>query len=183
MVFQKPALFPWRTVLGNVTLGLQAAGKSSKAATEHALAVLEKVGLTSFVRSYPHQLSGGMAQRVGIARALALEPDILLMDEPFAAVDAQTRIVLQRELLGLAERTRMTILFVTHDVAEAVFLADRLIVMSTRPGRVLRSIDLDPASKDRSSPYFARAAAEILDLLAPPSVVTNASSPMKRIQD
>ena len=169
MVFQKPALFPWRSVLGNVTIGLQARGMSRRAAAQKAADMLDTVGLGAFARAYPHELSGGMAQRVGIARALALEPDILLMDEPFAAVDAQTRIVLQRELLALATRTRMTILFVTHDVAEAVFLADRLFVMSGRPGRVLRTIDLAPDSKDRGSPYSARVAADILDLLAPPT--------------
>jgi NitT/TauT family transport system ATP-binding protein len=136
MVFQKPALFPWRSVLGNVTIGLQAKGLSPRVAQQKATSVLDTVGLGAFAKAYPHELSGGMAQRVGIARALALEPDILLMDEPFAAVDAQTRIILQRELLALAARIRMTILFVTHDVAEAVFLADRLVVMSGRPGYV-----------------------------------------------
>ena len=170
MAFQKPALFPWRNVVGNVTIGLRARGLPRAQAQQKALAVLDMVGLGGFSRAYPHELSGGMAQRVGIARAVALEPDILLMDEPFAAVDAQTRIVLQRELLALAARTRMTTVFVTHDVSEAVFLGDRLIVMSGRPGRVLRTIDLAPESKDRGSPYFARVAAEILDLLAPPPI-------------
>jgi NitT/TauT family transport system ATP-binding protein len=140
MVFQEFALFPWRTVQANVEFGLEEAGRP--AAERRALAgrYVELTGLGGFERKYPHELSGGMRQRVGIARALAVEPAVLLMDEPFSALDAQTRQILQEELLGIWERTRTTILYVTHNLQEAVWMADRVVVLSRRPGRVLDEI-------------------------------------------
>jgi NitT/TauT family transport system ATP-binding protein len=141
MVFQEFSLFPWRTVLKNVEFGLRIQGKRDiKRTAEH---YIELVGLTGFEHSYPFQLSGGMKQRVAIARALATEPAILLMDEPFGSVDAQTRNVLQEELLEIWKRTKKTILFVTHSVDEAVYLADRVVVISSRPGRILEILPVD----------------------------------------
>jgi NitT/TauT family transport system ATP-binding protein len=135
VVFQNPALYPWLNVADNIGLGLDVAGRNP----ERNLRVAQwiaRTGLTGFERHRPYQLSGGMQQRVAIARALILEPPILLMDEPFGALDAQTRADMQELLLGLFRRTRPTVLFVTHDVEEAVLLADRVVVMSPRPGTV-----------------------------------------------
>jgi NitT/TauT family transport system ATP-binding protein len=136
VVFQDAALFPWLSVLGNVEFGLRMTGLPKPKRRERALEYLRLVHLSKFVHAYPHQLSGGMKQRVAIARALALQPAILLMDEPFAALDAQTRAVLQNELLEIWELARPTILFVTHNVREATGLADRVYVISSRPGRI-----------------------------------------------
>jgi NitT/TauT family transport system ATP-binding protein len=166
VVFQRPALFPWKTVASNITFGLRAQGVSRAEAASRCAALLELVGLHGFANAYPHELSGGMAQRVGIARALALQPDVLLMDEPFAAVDAQTRTLLQEELRRITAHAAMTVLFVTHDVGEAVYLGDTVFVMSRRPGRILRTLSPDTAQHDRSSGAFARVTAEVLDLLA-----------------
>ena len=143
MVFQEFSLFPWRTVLKNVEFGLQMRNIKSK--ERHAIAerYIELVGLRGFEKHYPYELSGGMKQRVAIARALATEPSILLMDEPFGSVDAQTRNILQEELLQIWKRTEKTIIFVTHSVDEAVYLADRVVVMSARPGRIVECIDID----------------------------------------
>lgn len=141
MVFQEFSLFPWRTVLKNVEFGLRIQGKRDVKRT--AERYIELVGLRGFEHSFPFQLSGGMKQRVAIARALATEPAILLMDEPFGSVDAQTRNVLQEELLEIWKRTKKTILFVTHSVDEAVYLADRVVVMSSRPGRILGVLPVD----------------------------------------
>ena len=141
MVFQEFSLFPWRTVLKNVEFGLKIQGKSDIKKT--AMRYIELVGLTGFEHSFPFQLSGGMKQRVAIARALATEPAILLMDEPFGSVAAQTRNLLQEELLEIWKRTKKTILFVTHSVDEAVYLADRVVVMSSRPGRILAVLPVD----------------------------------------
>jgi len=141
MVFQQPGLLPWRDVLRNVTYGLEMSGRMRRReAVERARALLELVGLADFARSFPHQLSGGMQQRVNLARALAVEPELLLLDEPFASVDAQTRETLQVELLAICERAKVTALFVTHDIGEAVFLADRVCVFSRRPGRIVREV-------------------------------------------
>src|SRR5947209_12772875 len=137
LVFQEFALLPWRTVLHNVELGLEVTGQSAAARREIARDNLRLVGLSAFERYYPHQLSGGMRQRVGIARALAVGPEVLLMDEPFGALDAQTRQIMGAELLRIWERDRKTILFVTHDIDESIYLADRVVVMSANPGRVL----------------------------------------------
>ncbi len=141
MVFQQPGLLPWRDVLHNVTYGLEMSGRMRrKEAAARAHELLELVGLGDFARSYPHQLSGGMQQRVNLARALAVEPELLLLDEPFASVNAQTRETLQVELLGICKRANVTALFVTHDIGEAVFLADRVCVFSRRPGRIVREV-------------------------------------------
>ena len=169
VVFQRPALFPWKTVLGNITFGLRAQNLSRAEARKRAERYIGLVGLEGFAGAYPHELSGGMAQRVGIARALALEPDTLLMDEPFAAVDAQTRTLLQEELRRITAHSGMTVLFVTHDVAEAVYLGDIVFVMSGRPGRILRRIEPSAAERDRSMGAFARLTAEIFGLLAHPA--------------
>jgi NitT/TauT family transport system ATP-binding protein len=142
VVFQSFALFPWRTVLQNVTFGLKMRGvpKSQREAT--AREYLELVGLEVFENRYPHALSGGMRQRVGVARVLANEPAVMLMDEPFASVDAQTRMSLQQDLTRIWERRRPTIFFVTHDVEEAVFLSNRVIVLTPRPSRVREIVEV-----------------------------------------
>ena len=142
LVFQDPALFPWRTVAQNVGFGPELRGLGRSERRARAAASLARVGLAGFEDAYPHQLSGGMRQRAGIARALANDPEVLLMDEPFGAVDHLTRIALQEDLLRLWERERRTIVFVTHDVGEAVFLADRVVLMSPRPGRIHRIFDV-----------------------------------------
>ena len=169
VVFQRPALFPWKTVAGNIAFGLRARGLGRAEARRRTEEFIASVGLDGFAGAYPHELSGGMAQRVGIARALALQPDVLLMDEPFAAVDAQTRSLLQEELRRIVADAPMTVLFVTHDVAEAVYLGDIVFVMSARPGRVIRTITPDAAVRDRASPEFARTTGEIFGLLARPA--------------
>ncbi len=136
VVFQDAALFPWLTVLGNVEFGLRMAGLPTEKRRQRAMEYIKLVHLSKFAHAYPHQLSGGMRQRVAIARALVLQPEVLLMDEPFAALDAQTRAVLQNELLEIWALARPTVLFVTHNVREATGLADRVYVISARPGRV-----------------------------------------------
>ena len=149
MVFQHDSLFPWRTVLQNVMYGLDLQGKLDKAERRaRALALVELVGLTGFADHYPHELSGGMRQRVNIARALVMEPQLLLLDEPFAALDAQTREFMQVELLKILARARTTALFVTHQINEAVFLSNRVVVLSARPARVKEIIEVDlPAAR------------------------------------
>jgi len=142
-VFQAPALFPWRTVLANVCLPLEIHGIEKDAARRTALQHLERVGLKGFEGKYPWQLSGGMQQRVSIARALGFEPKLLMMDEPFGALDEITRDRLNEQLLRLWERERRTVVFVTHSIPEAVFLSSRIVVMSPRPGRIVDVIDSD----------------------------------------
>jgi len=139
-VFQAPALFPWRTVLANVTLPLQIQGRTRADSKVIALAHLERVGLKGFEGKYPWQLSGGMQQRVSIARALSFEPKILMMDEPFGALDEITRDRLNEQLQQLWQRERRTVIFVTHSISEAVYLATRIVVMSPRPGRIIKVI-------------------------------------------
>ena len=136
LVFQEYALFPWRTVLENVVFSLEMRGVRHDERVARARDVLTRVGLQGFAAAYPHQLSGGMRQRVGIARALAAEPEVLLMDEPFGALDAQTRTVLQEELLRVWESERKTVLYVTHSIDEAVYMSDRIVLFSARPGRI-----------------------------------------------
>jgi NitT/TauT family transport system ATP-binding protein len=137
VVFQEHALFPWRTVHDNVVFGLEVRGVAAAEREAAARRLLELVGLDGFADRYPHHLSGGMRQRVAIARALAVEPALLLMDEPFSSLDAQSRALMQLELLALWERTRRSILYVTHQIQEAVLLGDRVVVMTRRPGRIL----------------------------------------------
>jgi ABC-type nitrate/sulfonate/bicarbonate transport system ATPase subunit len=143
-VFQQDCLMPWRTVLDNVGLGLKLKGVARREREETSRRLLEIVGLTDFARHYPHELSGGMRQRVNLARALAIDPEVLLMDEPFAALDAQTREIMQAELLKVwNQAARKTVLFVTHQIDEAVFLADRVIVFTVRPGRVKEVVPVE----------------------------------------
>src|SRR5882672_5133494 len=136
IVFQHFALFPWKSVRANILYGLERQGLPRNEREKRAQAFIDLVGLKGFEDSYPSQLSGGMKQRTAIARTLAFDPDILLMDEPFGALDAQTRSLMQEELLGILRRDPKTVIFVTHDVQEAVYLADRVAVMSARPGRI-----------------------------------------------
>ena len=143
MVFQEFALFPWRTAQANVEFGLEELGVPAPERRRIAREHVELIGLAGFEAKYPHQLSGGMRQRVGIARALAVDPAVLLMDEPFSALDAQTRQLMQEELLATWERTRKTILYVTHNIQEAVYMADRVVVLSRRPGRVLADVPIE----------------------------------------
>lgn len=136
MVFQSFDLFPWRTALDNIAFGLEMISMSAEARQRTSRHYLELVGLHGFEKAYPHQLSGGMQQRVGIARALATKPDILLMDEPFGALDVQTRDLLQDEMLRIFEAEAKTVVFVTHSIEEAIYLADRIVVLSARPARI-----------------------------------------------
>lgn len=149
LVFQDHSLFPWMTVADNVAFGLEMDGVGRAARRQQALAQLEIMGLAGFADHFPHELSGGMKQRAAIARAFVTQPDILLMDEPLRALDAQTRLVVQEELLSLWEKTRPMVLYVTHDIEEALLLADRVLVMSGRPGRVRKEIVL-PCGRPRN---------------------------------
>jgi len=142
-VFQEFALFPWRTAQANVEFGLEELGLAPAERRERSARFTAMTGLEGFEGKYPHQLSGGMRQRVGIARALAVDPAVLLMDEPFSALDAQTRTLMMEELLGIWERTRTSILYVTHNIQEAVYMADRVIVLSRRPGHVLETVPVE----------------------------------------
>jgi NitT/TauT family transport system ATP-binding protein len=158
IVFQSFALFPWKTVRKNVLYGLERQGMPRAEREARAQAFIDLVGLSGFEESYPSQLSGGMKQRTAIARVLAFDPRTLLMDEPFGALDAQTRSLMQGELLAIWEKTRKTVIFVTHDVQEAVFLAERVAVMSARPGRIKTVVDTrfdknDPDVR-RSKPFI-----------------------------
>jgi NitT/TauT family transport system ATP-binding protein len=156
IVFQHFALFPWKTVRGNVLYGLERMKLAREEREKRAQSFIDLVGLTGFEDSYPSQLSGGMRQRTALARTLAFEPKILLMDEPFGALDAQTRSLMQSELLGIWQRTRKTVLFVTHDVQEAVYLAERVAVMSARPGRIKAIVD---TRFDKNDPTIFKAKA------------------------
>lgn len=156
MVFQGYTLFPWRTVKKNVMFGLEMAGRGRMPAEEEAMQWIELVGLTRFANSYPNQLSGGMKQRVAIARALANQPRILLMDEPFGALDAQTRAKMQAYLMEIWKNIDITILFITHDLDEAVYLADRILVLKAHPGEVQELIEV-PVPQPRSPQQFLSA--------------------------
>lgn len=169
IVFQEDRLLPWRTIIDNVAFGLQVQGCSKKERRAIAKTFVELVGLGGFEERYPHELSGGMKQRVNIARALTIGPDVLLMDEPFAALDAQTREVMQHELLLIWEQARRTVLFVTHQIDEAVFLSDRVIVLTGRPGRIKESLVIDiPRPRDltlKRKAEFVRIVDHIWELL------------------
>ena len=154
-VFQEFALFPWRTVRANVEFGLEELGLAAAERAWRCRRYVDMTGLNGFESKYPHQLSGGMRQRVGIARALAVEPAVLLMDEPFSALDAQTRTLMMEELLAIWERTRQSILYVTHNIQEAVFMADRVVVLSRRPGRVLDVVPIDLPRPRTEAQYAA----------------------------
>ena len=145
-VFQQASLLPWRTARANVEFGLELQGISREARAQKADALLELVGLGHAGNQYPYELSGGMQQRIGLARAMAIEPAILLMDEPFSALDAQTREVLQKELLRIQREVSKTILFVTHDLDEALYLSNRVVVLAAKPGRIRKIIDIPFAS-------------------------------------
>jgi NitT/TauT family transport system ATP-binding protein len=155
MVFQGYTLFPWRTVLDNVAFGLEVGGLSALQARHQAREWVELVGLSRFVKAYPHQLSGGMKQRVAIARALANHPRILLMDEPFGALDAQTRAQMQSYLLQIWRQVDITVVFVTHDLEEAIYLADRIVVLGPNPGRVLEVIEVPVPRPREVSQYLS----------------------------
>jgi NitT/TauT family transport system ATP-binding protein len=149
VVFQEAALFPWRTVRDNVAFGLQMRGLDRNTRRMKAEEALKQVHLSRFADAFPHELSGGMRQRASIARALVLDPALLLMDEPFGALDAQTRALLQEELLTLWQRTQKTVIFVTHSLDEALLLSDRIVLLSARPGRVIADITVDaPRPRD-----------------------------------
>jgi NitT/TauT family transport system ATP-binding protein len=166
MVFQEHLLFPWLTVNGNVGFGLRNKGLAKRQREHVVKELLKLVGLERFAQTYPKELSGGMRQRAGIARALAADPEILLMDEPFGSVDVQTRAVLQGELLNIWARTGKTIVFVTHSVEEAVFLADRIVVLHANPGRIAATVPVTlPRPRKRTSPEFNMLESQVLDLL------------------
>lgn len=165
MAFQQPGLFPWMTVRQNVAIGLSTRGHPRAQARRIADEFLDTVGLRDFKDAYPKHLSGGMAQRVGIARALALRPRLLLLDEPFAAVDAFTRLKLQQELQALLRRYRPTVMFVTHDVAEAIALGDVIVVMSQRPAAVQTIIPIAAEERNRASAAYAHKLAQTLECL------------------
>lgn len=170
IVFQSFGLFPWKTVFENVAFPLHIKKLPKEEIRERCVRHLEMVGLQRFTDSYPHQLSGGMQQRVGLARALATDPEILLMDEPFGAIDAQTRELMQEELTRIWSTSRKTVLFITHDLDEAVYLADRIVVLTRQPGRVREVIDVDlPRPRweydVRSHPRFSDVRSQIWAML------------------
>ena len=167
MVFQEYSLFPWRTVIDNIAFGLEMRGMAKTERYRIAGQFLDLVNLSPFRDSFPAELSGGMRQRVAVARALALDPVLLLMDEPFGALDAQTRNRLQTELLGIWEKTKKTVIFITHSVDEAVYLADRIIVLTPRPGRICQVFPIAMnRPRNRTDAEFARVRREVLDLMS-----------------
>lgn len=169
MVFQEATLFPWRTAVGNVAWPLEVVGVSKRDARDRAMELLDLVGLSGFERAYPSELSGGMRQRAAIARTLAMEPRVLLMDEPFGALDAQTREVMQEELTRIWQQAQLTVVFITHDISEAVFLADRVVVMGTSPGRIIEHCQIDlprpRTSETKSDPKILEYRAHLWNLI------------------
>jgi len=166
MVFQEYALFPWRTTLGNVEFGLEMMGIPVNERRRIATESIRMVGLEGFENKYPFELSGGMKQRVAIARALAVDPETLLMDEPFASVDAQTRNVLKAELLKIWEETKKTVVYVTHNVLEAVFFADRVVMLTARPGKIKDIVEInEPRIRKLSNPKIAKIREHILETI------------------
>lgn len=172
MVFQDFALFPWRSVKKNVEFGMEVNGVSKEERSERADRYLEAVGLGDFKDARIHELSGGMKQRVGIARALVNKPSVLLMDEPFGALDAQTRNIMQVELLRMLDKTDQTVIFVTHSVDEAVFLSDRIVILTKRPARIKEILKINwPHPRDRASPEFTMLRKRILKELEKENVM------------
>ena len=172
MVFQDFALFPWRSVRKNVEFGLEIAGVSKKERRERAEKYIEMVGLENFADSRVHELSGGMKQRVGIARSLVNSPDVILMDEPFGALDAQTRNIMQAGLLRILDKTDKTIVFITHSVDEAVFLSDRIVILSKRPATIKEIIEIPwPRPRDRACAEFTALRKRILEELEKENVM------------
>jgi NitT/TauT family transport system ATP-binding protein len=169
MVFQQPALFPWKTTLQNVAFGPLMAKRGNSGAETTARTLLSMVGLTRYADHYPDQLSGGMQQRVGIARALANYPRVLLMDEPFGALDSQTRTMMQEALLGIWSEFRTTVVFITHDIEEAIYLADHVAVMGAQPGRIVEQLPVNlprPRTPDSAfDPEFIRLKRHCLELI------------------
>jgi NitT/TauT family transport system ATP-binding protein len=163
MVFQEESVFPWLTSLENVEFGLKMRGVNKKERQAKAKGMIELVGLSEFENHYPGELSGGMRQRVAIARTLVMDPEIILMDEPFGALDEQTRVILGEELLRVCERIRATILFITHSISESVMLSDRIYVMSCRPGTFKKIIDVDISRPRSSSTISTKRFVEITD--------------------
>src|SRR5690349_14663552 len=162
VVFQQFALFPWKTVHENIDFGLRSKGVPAAERRERIARQVELMGLQGYESAFPHQLSGGMQQRVAIARSYVLDPDVLLMDEPFGALDAQTRVVMQEELIKLSRVNPRTVLFITHAVDEAVYLADRVVVMTRRPGRIREIVDVAPVRKHENWDRFDRTE-EVMD--------------------
>lgn len=187
MVFQGYTLFPWLSVKRNVMFGLEMRGKDKSTAESEAGLWLDMVGLSKFENSYPHELSGGMKQRVAIARALANEPRVLIMDEPFGALDAQTRAQMQSYLLQIWRKVDVTILFITHDLDEACYLSDRILVLGSNPGRVVEFIE-NPVPRPRSptqftSPEFLSLKQRLEELIHPPVEIEEQVLPMVRLTD
>lgn len=166
VVFQDASLFPWRTILDNVKFGLEVGGVSKQERHERALHYIDMVNLNGFEHHYPHQLSGGMRQRAGLARTLVANPKVLLMDEPFGAVDYLTRLQLQADVTSIWEKERKTVVFITHDVPEAVYLADRVIIFSPRPGRIRSIYDVPfPRPRENDHPLLLELQKEIYSVL------------------
>lgn len=165
IVFQETGLFPWRSVYDNIAFGLEAMGVPGQEQKDRISHYINLVGLTGFEKALPHHLSGGMRQRVGIARALVINPDLLLMDEPFSALDAQTRTIMQEELVTLWDKTRLSTLYVTHNIQEAVMLADRVVLLSRRPGKISRILNIGIPRSERELPQHTEEIAEYIRII------------------
>lgn len=165
IVFQETGLFPWRSVYDNIAFGLEAMGVPRQEQKDRISHYINLVGLTGFEKALPHHLSGGMRQRVGIARALVTNPDLLLMDEPFSALDAQTRTIMQEELVTLWDKTRLSTLYVTHNIQEAVMLADRVVLLSRRPGKISRILNISIPRAERELPQHTEEIAEYIRII------------------
>lgn len=165
IVFQETGLFPWRSVYDNIAFGLEAMGVPRQEQKDRISHYINLVGLTGFEKALPHHLSGGMRQRVGIARALVINPDLLLMDEPFSALDAQTRTIMQEELVTLWDKTRLSTLYVTHNIQEAVMLADRVVLLSRRPGKISRILNIGIPRAERELTQHTEEIAEYIRII------------------
>lgn len=165
IVFQETGLFPWRSVYDNIAFGLEAMGVPKQEQKDRISHYINLVALTGFEKALPHHLSGGMRQRVGIARALVINPDLLLMDEPFSALDAQTRTIMQEELVTLWDKTRLSTLYVTHNIQEAVMLADRVVLLSRRPGKISRILNIGIPRAERELQQYTEEIAEYIRII------------------